>query len=334
MFPNIYIEEELIDESMVSEICQRFPSSDKVICRRYTEVFNKKSQNFRLQKQNPSLILAKKKKGWVLPTPEGYGIGGTKNYYFSHMLNCLYDCRYCFLQGLYSSANYVVFINYEDFKKEIDLKLNSHPDEDVYFFSGYDCDSLAMEPITAFFNSFYPFFKERPRAYLELRTKSYLIKSLLDKPPIPNCIVAFTLSPDAIANEFEFKAPPVRKRIQAMKRLQEAGWKVAIRLDPILYTENSQQGYRELLQMLSQEISFSDLHSVTIGTFRMPKAIFKNMLSLYPEEPLFHCSLQENQGQICYPRGIEAELLSGVYQNLLEFISPSKIFRMGDQETL
>ena len=119
-----------------------------------------------------------------------------------------------------------------------------------------------------------------------------------------------------------------------MKRLQDAGWKVALRLDPILYTENSLQGYRELLQSLSEQIHFSDLHSVTIGTFRMPKAIFKNMLSLYSEEPLFHCSLRESQGQICYPRGVEAELLSSVYRNLQDLISGSKIFTMVDKETL
>ena len=35
----------------------------------------------------------------VHPVPATYGIGGDENYYFSHMLNCLYDCRYCFLQG-------------------------------------------------------------------------------------------------------------------------------------------------------------------------------------------------------------------------------------------
>lgn len=34
-----------------------------------------------------------------------YGLGGDKNFYFSHMLNCIYDCRYCFLQGMFRSAH-------------------------------------------------------------------------------------------------------------------------------------------------------------------------------------------------------------------------------------
>ena len=33
------------------------------------------------------------------------------------MYNCLFDCRYCFLQGMYNSSNFVIFVNYEDFFK-------------------------------------------------------------------------------------------------------------------------------------------------------------------------------------------------------------------------
>ena len=39
------------------------------------------------------------------------------------MYNCIYDCKYCFLQGLYSSANYLVFVNYEDFLNQIKIWL-------------------------------------------------------------------------------------------------------------------------------------------------------------------------------------------------------------------
>ena len=80
---------------------------------KYAEIFNKRNQNFRIQKANPDLILAHKNDGFVLPAPEGYGIGSSENFYFSHMYNCIYDCRYCFLQGMFSSANYVIFVNFE-----------------------------------------------------------------------------------------------------------------------------------------------------------------------------------------------------------------------------
>src|ERR1700761_7795137 len=111
MFEFIYIEEEALNDKHTQAICQRFPYLVPIMCERYGEIFNRHAQHFRLQKQRPSLILAKKFDHFVLPTPAGYGIGGTHNFYFSHMLNCIYDCRYCFLQGMYNSAHYVIFVN-------------------------------------------------------------------------------------------------------------------------------------------------------------------------------------------------------------------------------
>ena len=81
-----------------------------------------------------------------MPTPPDYGLGADRHYYFSHMLNCLYDCRYCFLQGMYQSANYVLFVNFEDFQSDIRSIAEANPDQQHFFFSGYDCDSLA--PVT------------------------------------------------------------------------------------------------------------------------------------------------------------------------------------------
>jgi len=235
MIGTIYIEEDIRNHPRTIAICKRFPKATQVICDRYTSVFNSNAQNFRLQKQQPSLILARKHKGYVLPTPTGYGIGSERNYYFSHMLNCLYDCRYCFLQGMYRSANYVVFVNYEDYLEEIET-LASQSDDDSWFFSGYDCDSLAMEPVTGFMDYALNRFAEIPRANIEIRTKSTQIRELINRTPIENCVVAFSFSPENIAASLEHKAPTVEKRILAMNKLQRQGWKIGLRFDPVIPT--------------------------------------------------------------------------------------------------
>ena len=49
---------------------------------------------------------------------------------------------------MYRSAHYVLFVNYDDFFSAMDAKLVAHDGEDVWFFSGYDCDSLALDPLT------------------------------------------------------------------------------------------------------------------------------------------------------------------------------------------
>jgi len=205
----IYVESAVRDHPRAKSMFERHPRATVIECEHYGEVFNMRSQNFRLQKRRPALILAEKRGNKVMPTPPDYSIGADRNFYFSHMLNCLYDCRYCFLQGMYRSAHYVHFLNYEDFETEIDRVRteNSDSEEQLCFFSGYDCDSLVMEKMTGFAERFIPFFAARPDAWLELRTKSIATSPLESTEPVPNIVTAYTLTPAPIAREFEHGAP-------------------------------------------------------------------------------------------------------------------------------
>ncbi|MFQ5744935.1 MAG: radical SAM protein, partial [Acidobacteriota bacterium] len=244
MISHIYVEAAVREHPRTVRILRRFSSATVVACERYGEVFNPRAQNFRLQKRRPALILAEKFDNHVLPAPPGYGIGGARNYYFSHMLNCVYDCRYCFLQGMYRSANYVLFVNFDDFKTAILETLKfGHGDRQTFFFSGYDCDSLAFEPISGFAEAFLPFFRRHPEAILELRTKSLQVQTLLESPPTANCVVAFSLTPDPVARALEHRAPPVRRRLATMKTLAERGWPLGLRFDPLIYHHEFRTNY-------------------------------------------------------------------------------------------
>ncbi|MEY3788929.1 MAG: hypothetical protein RLZ75_3137 [Pseudomonadota bacterium] len=325
MIETIYIEENIVQHPRVIEIMTRFPQARKIICGRYGEVFNPKAQNFRLQKQKPALILAEKYKNFTMPVPSGYGIGASRNFYFSHMLNCLYDCRYCFLQGMYQSANYVLFINYEDFQDEIKQRCAETPTEAVHFFSGYDCDSLALEPVTGFAEQFLPIFEAIPNAWLELRTKSTQVRSLLSREAFPRCIVAFSLNPDEIATKVEAKAPSLERRLDALLKLQTHGWQIGLRFDPMIYQLGYQQQYQHLFEQVFSVIKLESLHSVSLGAFRLPEKYFKKVHKLFPDEKLFVSPLENNQGMISYKEALEQEMTNFCTEQLLRYI-PKELF--------
>ena len=326
MFDTLYIEKQIAGHARTHGICARFPNATRVECDRYGEVFNPKSQNFRLQKRRPSLILAHKHHGRVLETPQGYGLGGHRNYYFSHMLNCLYDCRYCFLQGMYRSAHYVLFVNYEDFETDMETLLAQADNEPCWFFSGYDCDSLALEPVSAFMQHFLPFFSKRPLAHIELRTKSTQIRSLLKMEPIPNVVIAFSFTPQEIYRELEHKVPTLERRLQAMLQLQQAGWQLGLRFDPLIYQQGYQAQYRRLFQQLFSQLDSEQLHSVSLGTFRLPRSYFRNIVQLYPDEPLFAGTFNVDNGMISYPQSLEREMTAFCTRELLQHIPESVLF--------
>ncbi|MCQ8104295.1 DNA photolyase [Methylomonas sp. SURF-2] len=326
MIDTLYIESAIAEHPRVAAIRRRFPEARVIDCERYGEVFNPKAQNFRLQKQNPALILAGKHQKFVLPAPAGYGIGGEQNYYFSHMLNCLYDCRYCFLQGMYQSANYVLFVNYEDFQRQIRDICRETPQQAIYFFSGYDCDSLALEPVTGFAEAFLPLFAELPNAWLELRTKSTQIRGLLNRPALERCVVAFSLSPESVADKVEAKAPSLSKRLEAAAKLQQQGWRIGLRFDPLIYQHHYREQYRQLFARVFSTIDAAALHSVSLGVFRLPEHFFKKMHKLYPDERLFASPLRNTAGMVSYKTELEQAMMEDCADMLLQYIPSERFF--------
>ena len=285
MIEAIYYEDQILDHPRTQEILKRHPQATLIPCNHYKDVFNPGRQSFRLQKQKPSLILALQTGSLIHPVPATYGIGGNRNFYFSHLLNCLYDCRYCFLQGMFPSAHYVLFVNYDDFQDQIIRKTRESANEPSWFFSGYDCDSLALESITGFADCFLPFFAKHPNAQLELRTKSVNLKVLEMTDPLPNVITAFSFTPEEISNQLEHRVPSISSRIRAMTKVARSGWSVGLRIDPLIDCVDFEERYRSLFEKLFANLPPDSVHSVSLGTFRVPVSYFKKMEKLYPEEP-------------------------------------------------
>lgn len=351
MIDTVYIERDIYDDVVTQRILasvsrDRASKPNVVVIDRYSEVFNPRAQNFRLQKQKPALILARKNQQYVLPTPPAYHIGGQYNYYFSHMLNCIYDCRYCFLQGMYQSANYVVFTNYTDFFSEI-TSIAEQTQQDSWFFSGYDCDSLALEPVTEFMQDCLTHFEllasqKNSSAQLEIRTKSTQIRSLLSRQPLKNVVVAYSLSPHAIAKSLEHKTPSLKKRVKALASLQEAGWLIGLRFDPVIAAGNDVSLYREMFEYVFSHLNCNLIHSVSLGTFRLPKSFHKSIKQLYPEEPLFsvplaHIKKSLDDGtspMIGYPSHVENRLMDFCSQEILKHIDRQRLFVCNDDSLI
>jgi spore photoproduct lyase len=322
----LYVEEALLDHPRVHAIRSRHAGARVVSCRRYHEVFNRRAQDFRLQKRRPALLLAAKHGRLVMPAPPGYGIGAARNYYFSHMLNCLYDCRYCFLQGMYRSANYVLFVNYEAFADAIRVEIDAAPGV-ACFFSGYDCDSLALERLTGFVDFILPLFEAEPAAWLELRTKSVRIGALLGRRALRNCVVAYSLAPAAVAAAFEHRAPATAARLEALGRLGERGWPLGLRFDPLIRIEGFRQHYRDLFREVARRLDPAWIHSITLGAFRMPAGYFARLAQLYPDDRLLAGAFERRTGMTGYRAPVAQEMIAFCHEQLAQLLPGRPVFR-------
>ncbi len=320
MVSRVYVESEVRDHPRTGALLRRLRRVPLIEIDHYGEVFNPRAQNFRLQKKDPAIIIARKTGIPVLAAPQGYGLGEAHNYYFSHMLNCIYDCRYCFLQGMYRSAHHIVFVNFEDFAGAIEQTAARHAGSPVWFYSGYDCDSLANEPLTRFTDFFVPLIARLENAWLELRTKSTQVRQLLRQEPVARVVTAFSFSDATSHARLEHGVPPIERRIDAMARLIEAGWPVGLRFDPVIYHADYRAAFRRLLERIFAGIDAEKLHSVSLGSFRLTRDHFRRVAKLYPEEPLFAQNLLLDNGIISYPADREREMIDYCETELLRYI--------------
>lgn len=325
MIDTIYVEGAVRSHARTESILARYPKAKIIACTRYTEIFNRAQQNFRLQKQNPALILAYKSGNRVLEAPADYGIGGRYNFYFSHLLNCLYDCRYCFLQGMFRSSNYLLFVNYEDFYADI-ADTQAALNAPGWYFSGYDCDSLALEPVTGFVSSCLDWFSEHPEANLELRTKSTQVRHLLTRDSLDNVVVAASLSPDSIARAVEHGAPSLDKRLKALEKVAAAGWMIGLRFDPLIWCDDYKNVYLEFFEEVFNRLPEKSIHSVSTGSFRLPPEFHQKLVKLYPREPLLSGSLERNQRWVGYPEDRETKLLQLAEQQVIQAVGAQRYF--------
>lgn len=332
MIDTIYVEEAVREHATTLALRARFPAAHVIPCAHHGAVFNRTAQNFRLQKQRPALIVARKDNRRVLPVPPGYGFDNTAGFYFSHALNCLYDCRYCFLQGMFRSAHYVLFVNYDDFLADIRAHAAAR-DQPTWFFSGYDCDSLALEPITGFARHFVPAIDEIPHAWLELRTKSTQIRSLLALQPRPRTVCAFSLSPDVVARRLEHRAPGLQARLDAAARLAAAGWHIGLRFDPLVAMRDFETVYRDFFAQVAAHFGDHVPHSITLGPLRLPRDFLQRMTRLYPDEPLFATGLETSGDSASYAPALQRALLDFCTAELRQRFGGTPVYRQGEQET-
>ncbi len=329
MIYTLYVEEAVANHPRVEEIRDRLPQAGEIRCQRYGEIFNPRAQSFRLQKNRPALILAEKRDNLVRQAPADYGIGGDHNYVFSPLLNCLYDCRYCFLRGQHASAHYLLFVNYEDYADAVADQAAAHPGESVTFFSGFDSDSLALEAITGSCDFFLPALAGMENAWLELRSKSHRVETLLAREPQPRVVVAFTFTPDPVAEALERRAPSNAQRRRALRDVAAQGWTVGLRFDPLIYFADFEAGYAALFAEIFEPLDPARLHSVTLGPLRFPKAVFARAAKLYPDDPFLAGPLVRQGDVVSYPVDVAERLLDHCQAALERWVPAEKVFRCG-----
>ena len=322
------MEEDLLNHPQTKEILEKFPQAIKITITHYKDVFCRSKQNYYLQKQSPSLILAQKKNQLIYEgAPVCQNFGNKHFYYTSCVMNCIYDCEYCYLQGMYPSANLVIFLNIEDVFLEVTKLLEKHP---VYLCISYDTDLLALEGIFSFTRKWIEFTKSKPNLTIELRTKSANFASIRDLMPTDNVILAWTLSPELVQENYEHHTPSLKARLKAINEAISSGYRVRLCFDPILYISDFEAIYKEFITSIFQQIPYEQLFDVSIGVFRVSNDYLKRMRKQRLTSAVIQYPYEQTNGVSHYGHKKSNAMINYVKHLICNYISEEKIFCWND----
>ncbi len=329
-FHHVYVERKLRGQYDVTGIINKLSGSRVVWINHYKDIFNRKGQSLAFQKKSPALILAKKEGKLVYNgSKECQSFGNEHFYYTSCIMNCLFDCEYCYLQGMYPSADVVLFMNLDDIFHEVDELLREHG---VYLCISYDTDLVALENITGYCRRWIEYAKNRVGLTIELRTKAELSDSfirMLDEKECENIIFAFTLSTDMIQLSYEHNTSSIQSRIASIMRASQKGLNVRVCFDPLLtYADLSElkKAYGTLIDKLFESVTDQMLYDVSLGEFRVPCDYLKRMRKRRPGSKLLAYQFEIEDGSFCCGKN-GTELADYVEECLRKHLSPEKIYR-------
>lgn len=297
-FSHIYIEKEALNYEDTLLVLQKYPKSTRIIIDHYKDVFARRGQDWRLQKKSMNLILAVRKDQFLYPGSEVTPDFGYRRFFYNALvLNCIYDCDYCYLQGMFPSANVVMFVNNDDYIQHTIQELKNGP---VYLALSYDTDLLAFEKIIPYSSRWIDTASQNPDLIIEIRTKSSNYRAINHHKPLKNVILAWTLSPDTISKLYEKKTPPLKSRLRALKSAMNDGWPVRICIDPIMRVKNWKDHYAELIRTIADNIPLNKINDFSVGVFRMSKDYLKRIRQHRSDTDILYHDYETKNGVSTY----------------------------------
>ena len=325
-FSHLYIESAVWHHPRAEATRRSFPRATVVEIAHLGELTSRKSVVWTTQKRAPKLVVARKPSQLIYPCSEVAPNFGHANFYYAvPMQNCLYDCEYCYLQGMYTSAHLVLFVNQEEMQQAVRAKTAELGS--LYLCIAYDNDLLAMEGKLGLVADWVEALRGTPATTIEVRTKSANFSALESLVPAGNVILAWTVSPAAVVARFEAKTPPLEARLRSVEQAVEAGWRVRLCLDPLLPIADWRQAYDELFHRLDEMALWSRLDDASYGTFRMNKDYLRQARKARPDSELLQGATgRDERGLFILPHPDLPELLQSVGRRLVERMGESRVF--------
>lgn len=241
--------------------------------------------------------------------------------------NCNFWCEYCYLYLTFRNMPISThFVNYDKmFREIVNFDKTNIPDMLRVLNLGELCDPLAVEHVTGFAEELIPFAAEGTyKTKLLFLTKSDNVDSLLNLNHGGRSIMSFSINTDKVYRQLEHRTASPDARLQAAVKLQQAGYEIRLRIDPVILYSTWKEDYVDLVKKI---FSYVKPERITIGEYRPSKGLASHISSRFPESSLLkiNSGLVNDGTKLRYPEEHRLAMFRTIIQAIRQHDKQIKI---------
>ncbi|NLV21659.1 MAG: spore photoproduct lyase [Syntrophomonadaceae bacterium] len=225
---------------------------------------------------------------------------------------CSAMCLYCYLVCNYNKCSYLrLFVNREEMMNKLLKTARSSP-QDLTFEIGSNSDLVLENTVTGNLVWTIEKFGLSHKGFITFPTKFDMVEPLLELEHRGRTIMRMSVNPQKIIQKVEFGTSALKKRIDALNQMCEAGYKVGLLIAPVVLTEDWTDQYKALIEELADELSQKAKKELFIEIIFMTysfvhRAInteaFPNAVELYDKTLM----TGRGRGKYCYRNNIREQ---------------------------
>lgn len=285
----IYYEKNVLNYELGRELLEKYVNVSKFVIDNHNNIEEmRKKENKEFQKMKRNLIIGIRKTHRFVPNNK------ISNYLVPYTSSgCTAMCLYCYLVCNYNKCAYLrLFVNREEMLEKI-IKIANENDKELVFEIGSNSDLILENSITGNLKWTIENFKKAKKGYITFPTKFDMVDDILDVEGKENVIIRMSVNPKEIIQKVEIGTSSLENRVKAINKLKKAGYKVGILIAPVIFVENWEELYKELViylkENLSDEVKKDMFFEVIFMTYsyihrKINEEAFPNAVKLYNEE--------------------------------------------------
>jgi spore photoproduct lyase len=180
------------------------------------------------------------------------------------MSGCIGQCQYCYLNTNLGEKPYMrINVNIDDIFAQAQLYIKDRLPETTIFEGSATSDPVPVEPYSNALRQSILFFAKNETARFRFVTKFTDVDTLLDLDHNNHTEIRFTLNTDYVIQNYELGTPSTAKRMEACKKVLEAGYPAGFIIAPVFLYDNWKIDYHNLLLQLKNSLPVKIKHPIT-----------------------------------------------------------------------